>query len=395
MTNSSRRALILSYKYVSSAPRILKEIDWLEKRGWSVDTLGLGSQPASQGQHFQVIPNSALIRYLCYLIPNQSMKFRFQYDETLSILTQELLQNYDLLVIHDLTLLPHAALQAEIRRRAGVGVQVDLHEDHLESLARNRLEAIVFDNYRKWELSHLVKISEIPTNRVSYTSVSQRISNRFKEFLGAEVATVRNAPRHQSLTPTAFDSARIKLVHHGVGAPHRGIEASIKALKSLPREYELHLLLLSSQAFLSKLRLLIWSLRLEDRVTIHPPVKTADIPKFVNQFDIALMVIPPVTVNELHAMPNKFFESVQGCLAILTGPNPDLADAVKRHGLGVVADGWTAPDISRALASTSVAAWANFKKASQESAKLFSSNQDELEFVHSVAMTVGFTEQLD
>jgi len=395
MANSSRRALILSYKYVSSAPRILKEIDWLEKRGWSVDTLGLGAEPASQGQHFQVIPNSALIRYLCYLIPNQSMKFRFQYDETLSILTQELLQNYDLLVIHDLTLLPHAALQAEIQRRAGAGVQVDLHEDHLESLARNRLEAIVFDNYRKWELSHLVKVSEIPSNRVSYTSVSQRISNRFKEFLGAEVATVRNAPRHQSLTPTAFDPDRIKLVHHGVGAPHRGIEASIKALKSLPREYELHLLLLSSRAFLSKLRLLIWFLRLENRVTIHPPVKTADIPKFVNQFDIALMVIPPVTVNEMHAMPNKFFESVQGCLAILTGPNPDLANAVKRHGLGVVADGWTAPDISRALVSISVSAWTDFKKASQENAKLFSSSQDELEFLHSVAMTVGFTEQLD
>jgi hypothetical protein len=394
MANSSRRALILSYKYVSSAPRILKEIDWLENRGWLVDTLGLGSESASKGKHFQAIPNSALIRYLCYLIPSQKLKFNFQYESTLSILTQELLQNYDLLIIHDLTLLPHRVLQAEIHRRSGVGIQIDLHEDHLESLARNRVEALVFDNYRKWELSHLVKISEIPENRVSFTSVSERISRRFGEFLGAEVSTVRNAPRYQSLAPTAFDPGQIKLVHHGVGAPHRGIEASIKALKSLAPEFELHLLLLSSRAFLFKLRLLIRSLRLENRVTIHPPVKTVDIPTFVNQFDIALMVIPPVTVNEMHAMPNKFFESVQGCLAILTGPNPDLADAVKRHGLGVVADGWTAQDISAALLSTSVTAWTDFKKASQENAKVFSSSQDELEFVHSVAMTVGFTEQL-
>ena len=395
MANFSRKALILSYKYVSSAPRILKEIHWLEKRGWSVDTLGLGSDSASKGTHFQAIPNSALIRYLCYLIPSQKLKFKFQYESTLSILTQELLQNYDLLIIHDLTLLPHPVVQAEIQRKSGVGIQIDLHEDHLESLARNRVEALVFDNYRKWELSHLVKISELPSTHVSFTSVSERISKRFEKFLGAKVWTVRNAPRHQSLAPTAFDPGRIKLVHHGVGAPHRGIEASIKALKSLAPEFELHLLLLSSRAFLFKLRLLIWALRLDGRVTIHAPVKTVDIPTFVNQFDIALMVIPPVTVNEMHAMPNKFFESVQGCLAILTGPNPDLADVVKRHGLGVVADGWTAPDISRALASTDINKWADFKKASQENAKQFSSSQDEVEFVQAVAMTVGLIERLD
>jgi hypothetical protein len=61
------------------------------------------------------------------------------------------------------------------------------------------------------------------------------------------------------------------------------------------------------------------------RVIFHKPVPTKEISANVNRYDIALVVIPPITENELHALPNKFLESIQGRLAIVTGPNPRMA----------------------------------------------------------------------
>ena len=382
-------ALILSYKQVSTTPRILKEVDWLETRGWQVDTIGLGKKGPSKGRHFSLESNSALRRYAAYLVPNQKLKFDFQIGQHLDQITADFLASYDLLIIHDLTLMPHVTLRNEIARRKGQGVQIDLHEDHLESLARNRLEALVFDKYRAWELNYLLEISKLKGNRVSYTSVSHTISSRFSRYLKTNVETIRNSPRYRPFRPSNLDPGSIQLIHHGVGAPHRGIEASIRAMSQLGKGYHLNLLLLSSRPYLMKVQFLVRTRGLQDRVTLHKPVKTVEIAAYINQFDIALMIIPPVTTNELHVMPNKFFESVQACLAIVTGPNPDLAKTVDELSLGVVAKGWATGDIVNAIQALSASEWSRAKDNSRAHAADLSALVDEDNFMRAVSRTIG------
>ncbi len=382
-----KKALILSYKYVESAPRILKEIDWLEGEGWNVDTVGLGSFERSKGNHFELSSSSTVSRFLAYLTPFNKSRFSFLIGRHLSAITPELLSSYDLLIVHDLTLLPSEVLQMEISRRKGVGVQIDFHEDHLDSLARNLVESFVFDAYRKWELEHLKEATSPFAKGMSFTAVSDRISSRFSEFLGAKVFTVRNAPRFRQLQPSVVNEDLIQLVHHGVGAPHRGIEASIRALKHLEPKFELHLLLLSSSLFLIRIRLLILFLGLRGRVFVHPPVPTPQISSFINEFDVALMVIPPVTVNELHAMPNKFFESVQACLAIVTGPNPDLAAEVRERKLGVVAAGWSWRDILLSVSAVPVENWSIYKLNASKNAGRYTATIDQSNFLRAIAET--------
>jgi hypothetical protein len=384
-----KKALILSYKYVESAPRILKEIDWLESDGWNVDTVGLGTFERSKGNHFELSSSSTLSRFLAYLNPIKKSRFSFLIGRHLSVITPELLRSYDLLIIHDLTLLPSEVLQIEISRRKGAGVQIDFHEDHLDSLARNLLESIIFDGYRKWELENLKEGTRPFVERMSFTAVSARISTRFSDFLGVKVFTVRNAPRFRQLQPSAVNQNLIQLVHHGVGAPHRGIEASILALRGLGPTFELHLLLLSSRLFLVRIKLLILFLGLKERVFIHPPVPTPEISSFINEFDVALMVIPPVTVNELHAMPNKFFESVQACLAIVTGPNPDLAAEVRDRELGVVAAGWCWKDILLSVKAVPKEDWFNYKLNASKNALRYTATIDQSNFLGAIAETTN------
>lgn len=48
-------------------------------------------------------------------------------------------------------------------------------------------------------------------------------------------------------------------------------------------------------------------------------------------------------------LPNKYFDYVQARLGIAVGPSPEMADLTERHGLGVVAEGFSPETITASL----------------------------------------------
>ena len=50
------------------------------------------------------------------------------------------------------------------------------------------------------------------------------------------------------------------------------------------------------------------------------PVKMKDISKSINKFDIGILIGLKNSLNHMHAMPNKLFESIQGRLCIVCNP---------------------------------------------------------------------------
>ena len=45
----------------------------------------------------------------------------------------------------------------------------------------------------------------------------------------------------------------------------------------------------------------------------------------LNAHDVGVYVLPPVSFNHLWALPNKVFDFVQGRLALVVGPSPEMA----------------------------------------------------------------------
>jgi hypothetical protein len=180
--------------------------------------------------------------------------------------------------------------------------------------------------------------------------------------------------------PSRVDPFSIQLVHHGVGTTHRGIEQSIIALRDLPNAYRLNFHLVSGPTYLLKVRLLAFLLGVHRRVTFHDPVPTPEIPKALNAYDLALVVIPPITENEREALPNKFFESIQARLAIVTGPNPTMARTVSELGIGIVIRGWKSGDIIEGVLSLSANQIQQLKANVHSVSSNFSSDVDQLSF---------------
>lgn len=387
--NLKLRALIVGHKLVVSAPRILKEIDWLSGDGWQVDTLGLGRVSPTNGQHIQIGSSSSIARYFTYFVRIKKLRFWLLYGRYLPRNFTQILESYDLVVIHEPTFFPSGALQEFIEKRKGRGIHVDLHEDHLSTLSRNTLEKFAFEAYRAWELSLLTSSITKLGQEATLSTVSSVLSSKYESAFARPVAVVRNAPLALDAKPSAVDPLAIQIVHHGVGTTYRGIEQSIIAMRELPSEYRLNFHLVSGPTYLIKIRLLAFFLGVYGRVRFHHPVPTRDIPKALNAYDLAIVVIPPITENEREALPNKFFESIQARLAIVTGPNPTMARIVNDFEIGVVITGWKSKDIVQGVLSLSVGEINRLKSNVHSVSPTFSSDSDQATFQKTISRHLG------
>jgi hypothetical protein len=378
------KALVLAHKVIKSAPRVLKEVSWLTEAGWEVDTLGLGSHLPVNGKHIRIKLPLFITRYLSYTVRHNQIKFWLLYGRFLPRNLGQLLEKYDLIVIHEPTFLPSPDLQRFLASNKRAAIHIDLHEDHLGGLARNRFEKLVFDSYRRWEMGFLNRSLASRVKKLSLSTVSVPISEKYATHLGVSVAVVRNAPDYIDIRPSEVNNSRIEIVHHGIGTKHRGIERAIIAMRSLPRHYRLNFHLVTSQTYLTKVRFMALVLGLVKRVKFHKPVPTREISRVLNRYDLALIVIPPVNENERDTLPNKFFESIQARLAIVVGPNPTMAKTVLAARNGVVAKGWGSMDIVEGVLSIEVRDILDKKLASGAFAKQASSSPDRIAFLQCI-----------
>ena len=82
------------------------------------------------------------------------------------------LDNYDLLIIHDLTLFPWRPLRGTVSTSDGPTIWIDLQENHVGSLSRNVLEKVAFECYRPWELRLLRAVVDSRHDRLILSSVA-------------------------------------------------------------------------------------------------------------------------------------------------------------------------------------------------------------------------------
>jgi hypothetical protein len=111
------------------------------------------------------------------------------------------------------------------------------------------------------------------------------------------------------------------------------------------------------------------------------PVPTLELASELNGYDLALVVIPPVTVNEDQAVPNKLLESIQGRLGLIVGPNSAMSKIVLDHNIGLVLKGWRSADIVSGLNSISADEIAKYKRYSGAASEEFSTNIDKKVFL--------------
>jgi hypothetical protein len=146
----------------------------------------------------------------------------------------------------------------------------------------------------------------------------------------------------------------------------------IRMMGYVDERFELTFMLApGSRGYLDKLRRAAQD---HERIRFVDPVPMRHIVRAISAFDVGVYLLPPANFNQLHALPNKFFEFVQARLATAIGPSPEMARLVERHRLGVVAEDFSARSMAAALNGLTAAEIAEFRMNADRVAALLSTN---------------------
>ena len=248
-------------------------------------------------------------------------------------------QRHDLVVANDLETLPLA-----LRLADGAPVLFDAHE-----YAPLEFEEQL--SFRLLQQPYRTCLCRAYIPRVAaMTTVCDGIARRYAADTGVRPEVVWNAPDFEpDLRPRAPQPGQpLRLVHHGGAMPSRRTELMIRAVRRAGPGVTLDLLLVGhDRAYLERLRREAGG---DPRVHFVPPVPMRELARFLNGYDAGLYLLPPTNFNNLHSLPNKFFEFVQARLALVLGPSPEMVPLVERHGLGYLARDFSVEALAVALA---------------------------------------------
>jgi hypothetical protein len=363
-----RKILIVSLSNISSDPRVLKQIDLLSPF-YTIDVMGFGEPPQGVSKFIGLSRvNSRELRIKRKIVKALFLLFRhykafYFYDLCieLSEINDIYSKSYDLIIANDFSALPLVETFAYEKTK----ILLDAHEYHFDEL-NSFWRKKVYLPFRKWV------VTNNSTHIVGMMTVSDGLAKLYKDDLDInEIAVVRNIPKQNLLAFERRVKPEIALIHHGAAIKGRGITEIIDLVQYLDQRFTLNLMLVQAdKIFLQELERL--AKPLGKRVNFLPIVPTQDISGFISRFDLGIHILSPLSANNVHALPNKFFEFMQANLAIAIGPSPEMAHIVHSFSLGVVAPGFDIQSMARELNSLDREQIEIFRENSYETSKTLS-----------------------
>jgi hypothetical protein len=243
-------------------------------------------------------------------------------------------------------------------------VYFDAHEYHPRE----------FDENLNWRLFHKPFIHYLCKNYIpkaqAFSTVAEGIAEEYMQFIGLKPVVITNATQFRELQPSPLNHTFIRLVHHGAAIPGRKLEQMIEMMDLLDERYLLYFMLAdNASAYLKELKKIASKNR---RIHFVPPVLSTKICEEINQYDIGVYILPPSNFNNLHALPNKFFEFIQARLCIALTPSPEMATLTKTYDLGVVAGDFSKEAMAIAIAALTKEKIMYHKKQAHTHAKFLS-----------------------
>lgn len=302
-----------------------------------------------------------------------SVRFRRLVERYMPSLRPE--DQYDIVIVNDLHLLPWVVKVIPTFARGAV--VLDLHEVYSGN-GTSLPYRLLIARYDDWLLTFIT--SPVFTR---YLTVAEGIADLYHEQYGIpRPGVVRNVAPYEELEPSTVNPDDIVLVHHGYAAVERGIDIMLDAALMLEPRFRLVLMVLGDERSLAPLRQ--HPAVAAGRAEFREPVKVTEVARSLNGYDLELIFFPPRFANNIYALPNKFFEAIQGRLGVVIGESPEIVGFVREHGFGVVVDGWTGKDLAAVLNDLSADDITAMKQAAARAALDLSSRGEGVRFLAAI-----------
>jgi hypothetical protein len=358
--------LVVSFTDFASDPRVDRQIRILRTRH-EILAAGLGP-PRYDVNEFITLstpPRTKLGRVLglIQLLARRYEAVYWNHPTNVAALDRLRHVRADVVVANDIETLP-------IALRLGSPVVFDAHEYAPAQFADLRWWRALISPYVRWQCRRYIpQVSAM-------TTASYGFADEYERETGVRATVVSNAPPRADLQPTPVHDP-VRILHHGVANRGRGLAEMIRLAELLDERFTVDLVL--ARGVPGYRDELIRRARGNPRVRFPEPQPMHTLAKMANDYDIGVSLLPPVNFSHFHALPNKFFEYVQGRLAVAIGPSPEMARLMHQYGCGIVADDFAPETLAAALNALDASTIATFKSASHAAAnELCAENNEEL-----------------
>lgn len=374
---SSKESLVVCYSPVENDARVSHQIEWLEAAGYRVSIMSRGPEhPSATGRRFKIGELRERLKLIFFAFMPARIRFHFTVEKYIPAAELEE-QNFDLVIVNDHHLLPWITRNAS--KFAKGTVALDLHELYSNN-GTDLIYKLLIAPYDDWLLTFIS--NPVFTHRMT---VADGIADIYRDEFGIpRPSVVRNVAHFENLRPSKVDPDNIELVHHGYAAVERGIDLMLDAVLLLEPRFKLKLMVLGDEKTLENIKK--HPAFEAGRAELREPVKVTEVARALNGYDLEMIFFPPRFPNNKHALPNKFFESVQGRLGVIIGDSPEIIPLVESYGLGIVVDGWTAQDLASAINSLTTAQIEQLKSASDSAAEELSTRGEGKRFFEAIGI---------
>lgn len=337
--------LILAFSPVERDARVLRQARYLGEK-FQVTLAGFGPDPFRNSplpnvKWFEIDTNGTVSKHykkiqliaanLCRISPwflkiyyNQIPYWRYAWHLAQS-------GRFRVIYCNDADTMPIGLAAAHANNSAKI--ILDLHEYATREMA---------DGFH-WTWERKPVVTRILKSMARHANGTVTVADSFvplmkKEFGMRTPIVVRNAPELAPLPPRAArrdDS--IHLIHHGGAARSRQLERMIHAVAKADKRFVLHFMLTGGPDYIDDLKKVAADV-CPDRVVFEPSVKPDEIVAAISGYDMGVYILPPNSFNDLHAMPNKFFDFIVAGLPVAVAPSVNMAGITKENGIGWVAE---------------------------------------------------------
>lgn len=364
-----KRALVITFSNLKTDNRVKRQVSFLQSLDLSVtvasnDGLQLPGTSSIQLKNLKLNWINKLKLGILLIFKFYEQAYNLQYGSALK--TEE---HFDLIVANDIEALP---LAFSLKKKAKI--LFDAHEYAPRHFEDRLIWRIFFQGFNQFLCKKYIPFTD------AMITVGQRIAEEYHNNYGVNPVVITNAPDFIELEPKKTNPAKIKLIHQGSANPSRKLELMITMMELLDERFELDLMLLkppvthrTSFAYYQKLEKLLVN---NQRVRLVPPTSSEKLIEALHEYDMGIILIPPVNFNYANTLPNKFFECIQARIALAIAPTPEIAQMTKDFNIGVVSSDFTPKSLAAEIAKVTPEQIDSFKKNTLSAARGFNADRN-------------------